>query len=181
MSSQKGNVSRSRGQKHQNSVAFKNDKYGATVQLKKAISKVHDGLCQRCKSVVEWKVKYNKYKPLTQAKKCVKCSQKSVKDAYHVICRPCSLQLEICCKCGEKKDIVISIKSDQDNPEEDQQKCKRPHRKKDGLDRDEDDEDDFNCDDFSEPEEEEDDAEHSKNGPNISAATLSVSELDIKS
>lgn len=34
MSSQKGNVSRSRGQKHQNAVAFKNDKYGATAQVK---------------------------------------------------------------------------------------------------------------------------------------------------
>lgn len=34
MSSQKGNVSRSRGQKYQNSVSFKNDRYGATVQVK---------------------------------------------------------------------------------------------------------------------------------------------------
>lgn len=37
MSSQKGNVSRSRGQKHQNTTAFKNDKHGATVQLKVCI------------------------------------------------------------------------------------------------------------------------------------------------
>lgn len=35
----------------------------------KAKSKVHDGLCQRCKDVVEWKVKYNKYKPITQPRK----------------------------------------------------------------------------------------------------------------
>lgn len=34
MSCQKGNVSRSRGQKHQNVTAFKNDKYGASVQVK---------------------------------------------------------------------------------------------------------------------------------------------------
>lgn len=34
MSSQKGNVTRSRGQKHQNISAFRNDKYGATVQVK---------------------------------------------------------------------------------------------------------------------------------------------------
>lgn len=34
MSSQKGNVSRSRGQKHQNSAAYRNDKYGMTVQVK---------------------------------------------------------------------------------------------------------------------------------------------------
>lgn len=37
----------------------------------------------------------------------VKCSQKTVKDAYHVMCKPCSLQLEICSKCGKKEDIVI--------------------------------------------------------------------------
>lgn len=37
MSSQKGNVSRSRGQKHQNTFAFKNDKHGATIQLKVGI------------------------------------------------------------------------------------------------------------------------------------------------
>lgn len=34
MSSQKGNASRSRGQRYQNSVSFRNDKYGATVQVK---------------------------------------------------------------------------------------------------------------------------------------------------
>lgn len=34
MSSQKGNVSRSRGQKHQNTTAYKNDKYGASAQVK---------------------------------------------------------------------------------------------------------------------------------------------------
>lgn len=37
MSSQKGNVSRSRGQKHQNATAFKNDKHGASVQVKVSV------------------------------------------------------------------------------------------------------------------------------------------------
>ncbi|XP_061673332.1 uncharacterized protein C9orf85 homolog isoform X2 [Syngnathoides biaculeatus] len=107
MSSQRGNASRTRTQKHQNTTAFKNDKFGASVQVKKANSKIHDGLCQHCKGVLEWKVKYKKYKSLTQPRKCVKCSQKTVKDAYHIICKPCSLQMEICCKCGKKEDIVI--------------------------------------------------------------------------
>ncbi|XP_065106460.1 uncharacterized protein C9orf85 homolog [Paramisgurnus dabryanus] len=109
MSSQKGNCSRSRGQKHQNATAFRNDKYGASVQVKKAKAKVHDGLCQRCKDVLEWKVKYNKYKPLTQPRKCVKCLQKTVKDAYHIICKPCALKLELCAKCGKKEEIAIPI------------------------------------------------------------------------
>lgn len=109
MSSQKGNCSRSRGQKHQNATAFRNDKYGASVQVKKAKAKIHDGLCQRCKDVLEWKVKYNKYKPLTQPRKCVKCLQKTVKDAYHIICKPCALKLELCAKCGKKEEIAIPI------------------------------------------------------------------------
>uniref|UniRef100_A0A8B9K5U4 Chromosome 9 open reading frame 85 n=1 Tax=Astyanax mexicanus TaxID=7994 RepID=A0A8B9K5U4_ASTMX len=69
MSCQKGGGSRSHGQKYQNAVAYKNDKYGATPQVKKANAKVHDGLCQRCKQILEWKVKYNKYKFLTQPRK----------------------------------------------------------------------------------------------------------------
>ncbi|XP_074494420.1 LOW QUALITY PROTEIN: uncharacterized protein C9orf85 homolog [Sebastes fasciatus] len=161
MSSQKGNVSRSRSQKHQNNFAFRNDKYGATVQVKLANSKIHDGLCQHCKGVLEWKVKYNKYKTLTQPKKCVKCSQRTVKDAYHIICKPCSLELDICCKCGKKENIVIPINSQEDKKEEEeeeeeeekekekedveQKKKGRGRGKKDldDLDSDDDDDDDL--------------------------------------
>lgn len=37
----------------------------------------------------------------------VRCSQKAVKDAYHIICKPCALQLQLCCKCGKKEEIVL--------------------------------------------------------------------------
>lgn len=159
MSSQRGNTSRSRGQKHQNTTAFKNDKYGATTQVKKANSKIHDGLCQHCKGVLEWKVKYNKYKPLTQPRKCVKCSQKTIRDAYHIICKPCSLQQEICCKCGKKEEIVIPVNShlEQNEQEVDEQRkkgCRRRKTDMDGLDSDDDYDDDE--DDFDDCEEEED-------------------------
>uniref|UniRef100_A0A3B3HMD7 Chromosome 9 open reading frame 85 n=1 Tax=Oryzias latipes TaxID=8090 RepID=A0A3B3HMD7_ORYLA len=142
--SQKGNISRSRPQKHKNVTAFKNDKYGATVQVKKAIAKVHDGLCQHCKGVLEWKVKYSKYKPLTQPKKCVKCSQKTVKDAYHIVCKPCSLQLEICCKCGKKEEIVIPVNShlettDQEDDDQKTRKCRRGRKDEDDSNSDDDD------------------------------------------
>ncbi|XP_011619956.1 uncharacterized protein C9orf85 homolog isoform X2 [Takifugu rubripes] len=120
MSSQKGNVSRSRGQKHQNTFAYKNDKHGATTQLKKAKAKIHDGLCQHCKDVLEWKVKYNKYKTLTQPRKW--CSQKTVKDAYHIICKPCALQLELCCKCGKKEEIIIPVNSQGETRDGDERK-----------------------------------------------------------
>uniref|UniRef100_A0A9J8B8W3 Chromosome 9 open reading frame 85 n=1 Tax=Cyprinus carpio carpio TaxID=630221 RepID=A0A9J8B8W3_CYPCA len=140
--SKTGNVSRSRGQKHQNVTAFKNDKYGASEQVKKAKSKAHDGLCQHCKDVLEWKVKYNKYKPLTQPRKCVKCLQKTVKDAYHIICKPCALKLELCAKCGKKEEIVIPLdKKEEEEVEDSSQPNKGKIQKK--KDKEEDDDEDF--------------------------------------
>ncbi|XP_074058973.1 uncharacterized protein C9orf85 homolog isoform X1 [Macrotis lagotis] len=109
MSSQKGNVARSRPQKHQNAFSFRNDKFDTSVQTKKINAKLHDGVCQHCKQVLEWRVKYSKYKPLSKPKKCVKCLQKTVKDSYHMICRSCACELEVCAKCGKKEEIVIPI------------------------------------------------------------------------
>ncbi|XP_027130041.1 uncharacterized protein C9orf85 homolog [Larimichthys crocea] len=188
MSSQKGNVSRLRGQKHQNAVAFKNDKYGATVQVKKAKSKTHDGLCQHCKGVLEWKVKYNKYKSLTQPKKCVKCSQKTVKDAYHIVCKPCSLQLEICCKCGKKEEIVIPINSQADQEEQEEEEDggqkKKGRGKKDVDDLDSDDEDfdlsDHGDDDDDEGEDLHNDLEQKKTQSDKSDALPDVSRVSFK-
>ncbi|KAM8962877.1 guanine deaminase isoform 4-T5 [Lycaon pictus] len=71
MSSQKGNVARSRPQRHQNTFSFKNDKFDKSVQTKKINAKLHDGVCQRCKEVLEWRVKYSKYKPLSKPKKWI--------------------------------------------------------------------------------------------------------------
>nr|XP_019949362.1 PREDICTED: uncharacterized protein C9orf85 homolog [Paralichthys olivaceus] len=183
MSSQKGNVSRSRGQKHQNSTAYKNNKYGATTQVKVANSKIHDGLCQHCKGVLEWKVKYNKYKSLTQPRKCVKCSQKTVKDAYHVLCKPCSLQHEICCKCGKKEEIVVPINSHLDNtePEEDGEQTKKGReRGKKDMDSDDDDfDDDFG--DLDDKDDEDFDSDSSrKKTQNVSAALPDVSRVSFK-
>ncbi|KAG7490003.1 hypothetical protein JOB18_025826 [Solea senegalensis] len=181
MSSQKGNVSRSRGQKHQNSSAFRNDKYGATIQVKKAKSKVHDGLCQHCKDVLEWKVKYSKYKSLTQPRKCVKCSQKTVKDAYHVICKPCSLQLEICCKCGKKEDIVVPVNShlDKDEQEEEPEQTKKPCRRgRKDLDSDDDYDDGFS--DLGQDDEDVGDDSSGRKTHNKTAALPDVSSLDVK-
>ncbi|XP_063151198.1 uncharacterized protein C9orf85 homolog isoform X2 [Candoia aspera] len=107
MSSQRGNVFRTRAQRHQNAQAFRNDKYDSSAQRKKISAKLHEGLCQHCKEVLEWRVKFNKYKPLTQAKRCIKCLQKTVKDSYHIICKSCACELELCAKCGKREDIVI--------------------------------------------------------------------------
>ncbi|XP_067084036.1 uncharacterized protein C9orf85 homolog [Osmerus mordax] len=160
MSSQKGNASRSRSQKYKNTTAYKNDKYGASVQVKIANSKVHAGLCKRCKEVLEWKVKYNKYKPITQARTCVKCSQKTIKNAYHVICTPCSIQLDVCAKCGKKEDIVIPVNAPDGEEEEEEEEtktkelCQKKKKKKKDVDDELDSDDDFG--DLGSDEEEED-------------------------
>ncbi|CAL1616078.1 unnamed protein product [Knipowitschia caucasica] len=173
MSSQKGNVSRSRCQKHHNTVAFKNDKYGATVQVQKAKSKVHDGLCQHCKDVLEWKVKYNKYKTLTQPRKCVKCSQKNIKDAYYVVCKPCSLQLEICCKCGKKEEIVIPVNSHLDVKEEEEGVCQK---KKRGCQKDDELNSEEEVDDFEDGEHSDADIDKIKDTAGLAA----ISKIHIK-
>ncbi|KFP69388.1 Uncharacterized protein C9orf85, partial [Acanthisitta chloris] len=100
-------VRRTRPQRHQNARGFRNDKYDSSARRKKINAKLHDGVCQHCKGILEWRVKFSKYKLLSKPKKCVKCLQKTVKDPYHIICRPCAGKLEICAKCGKQEEIVI--------------------------------------------------------------------------
>ncbi|XP_053263764.1 uncharacterized protein C9orf85 homolog [Podarcis raffonei] len=117
MSCPRGNVARTRPQRHQNAQAFRNDRHDASARRKKINAKIHEGLCQHCKEVLEWRVKFNKYKPLTQPKKCVKCLKKTVKDSYHIICKLCAHELELCAKCGKKEEIVIPIQKSLENTE----------------------------------------------------------------
>ncbi|GAB1302273.1 hypothetical protein APTSU1_001751100 [Apodemus speciosus] len=178
MSSQKGNVTRSRPQKHQNTFTFKNDKFDKSVQTKptgfrkfpspevcreydlsvtalinrtlfqfrvemKINAKLHDGVCQRCKEVLEWRVKYSKYKPLSKPKKwltgSVKCLQKTVKDSYHIMCRPCACELEVCAKCGKKEEIVIPFNKEpetSENTENEVSNHRRSCKRKEDSDED---------------------------------------------
>lgn len=57
------------------------------------------GLCPSCREIVEWRKRFRKYKPLTVAKKCVRCEQKRIKEAYHVVCNHCAAEHQICAKC----------------------------------------------------------------------------------
>ncbi|XP_056601035.1 uncharacterized protein C9orf85 homolog isoform X2 [Triplophysa dalaica] len=92
---------------------------------------------------MEWKVKYNKYKPLSQPRKCVKCLQKTVKDAYYIICKPCAIKLELCAKCGKKEEIVIPLDQKLEEVEEDGSR----QNKGKGQEKTEDDDDDDDVDD----------------------------------
>ena len=69
MSSQRGNVQKSKPPKHANKTKFRNDLHD-TSQRTKAINCLKiTSCCPKCKDVIEWKIKYKKYKPLTQPKK----------------------------------------------------------------------------------------------------------------
>ncbi|XP_076625945.1 uncharacterized protein LOC143344117 [Colletes latitarsis] len=106
MSTQKGNSNRSRPQKYKNRTAFKNDLHDTSHKIKIINSIEVANVCERCKQVIEWKIKYKKYKPLKAPSKCTKCQQKSVKHAYHNVCLPCAKQFKVCPKCGVECDIV---------------------------------------------------------------------------
>ncbi|XP_005093217.1 uncharacterized protein C9orf85 homolog [Aplysia californica] len=107
MSSQRGNVSRTRRQKHQNSSSFKNDMHDTSGKMKMIKSLSPEGLCKRCKEIIEWKIKYKKYKPLTKPSTCVRCKGKTVKRAYYIVCQPCATDAQVCAKCNTKKDIEL--------------------------------------------------------------------------
>uniref|UniRef100_A0A224Y1S8 Uncharacterized protein n=1 Tax=Panstrongylus lignarius TaxID=156445 RepID=A0A224Y1S8_9HEMI len=100
MSSQKGNVNRIRPQKHQNSKAFKNDLYDNTNTTKFLNSLEISDVCQRCKDILEWKIKYKKYKLLKNPTSCTKCNNKTVNLSYRKICSKCATNLSVCPKCG---------------------------------------------------------------------------------
>lgn len=106
MSLQRGNATRSRPQKYQNHVAFKNNLHDNSQKTKFINSIEIVNVCERCKKIIEWKIKYKKYKVLKAAVKCIKCEQKTVKHSYHNICLSCAKQQKVCPKCGEKKEII---------------------------------------------------------------------------
>ena len=50
--------------------------------------------------------RYGKYKPLSQPAKCVKCSEKKVKFAYHTLCQDCVEVTGHCAKCNQAEELV---------------------------------------------------------------------------
>ena len=106
MSSQRGNVKRTRPQKHQNKTSFKNDLHDTRKIIKQLNNMEHIGLCEKCKDVIAWKIKYKKYKPLTVPKKCVFCEKKNIKTAYHIVCMDCGKEKNICTKCQTKDETI---------------------------------------------------------------------------
>lgn len=110
MSCQRGNTSRVRSQKHQNKTVFKNTLHDTSKRTRLINNLEVAEVCKRCQEVITWKIKYKKYKLLSQPKTCCRCHQKTIKDAYHVLCIACAKDLDVCCKCGKKEEIVAHKK-----------------------------------------------------------------------
>lgn len=73
MSTKRGSgPTRKRAQKYKNTFAFKNDLHDKTPQMKRINQISVCEVCEHCKAQIEWKIKYKKYKALSQAKTCIK-------------------------------------------------------------------------------------------------------------
>ncbi|KAJ1724781.1 hypothetical protein LPJ53_000988 [Coemansia erecta] len=94
-------------QKYQNAFAYTHNRGSKTT--KKILALPVGGLCKRCTDQILWRKQYRKYKPLTAVKKCVRCSQKKVNKAYHVICDDCAQERGVCAKCLEAHEIVEGV------------------------------------------------------------------------
>lgn len=105
MSCSRGNNARTRPQKHQNKTAFKNNLHDTSKKTKFLNSLEVTGVCERCKEIIEWKIKYKKYKPLTAPAKCVACEQRNIKHAYHVMCINCATEKKVCTKCCKSSEV----------------------------------------------------------------------------
>ena len=97
-----------RHQKYQNKKAFKVRDHIENDKLIKSTPMHH--LCNKCSEVIEWKLKYGKYKKLTAPKKCLKCNLKRIVANYRLICNPCGDKHKLCTKCGLEKEIKIKGK-----------------------------------------------------------------------
>ncbi|CAG9806147.1 unnamed protein product [Chironomus riparius] len=109
MSSKRGDMQRVRAQKHQNKTIFKNDLHDNSDRTKKLNAMSINEVCQHCSDVIQWKIRYRKYKALTKPSTCNKCNQRNVKKAYHVLCRNCALSSKQCAKCLKTEEDGIEL------------------------------------------------------------------------
>lgn len=58
-----------------------------------------EGVCRRCREKVQWRFKFDKYKPLKNIANCQGCKQKCVTKAYRTLCDKCGVQRNVCPGC----------------------------------------------------------------------------------
>lgn len=74
-----------------------------------------EGVCRRCREKVQWRFKFDKYKPLKNVANCQGCKQKCVTKAYRTLCDKCGVQRNICPGCcgplDSPEDAVDAVES----------------------------------------------------------------------
>lgn len=63
-----------------------------------------EGVCKRCREKVQWKFKYDKYKPLKNPGNCQQCKQKVITKAYRTLCDGCASSRNACSSCCRDMD-----------------------------------------------------------------------------
>ena len=58
-----------------------------------------EGICARCREKVQWRFRYDKYKPLKNVATCQSCKQKCVTKAYRAFCDGCAKKRNVCSSC----------------------------------------------------------------------------------
>jgi hypothetical protein len=58
-----------------------------------------EGICKKCREKVQWRFKFDKYKPLKAVGNCQGCKQKAVTKAYRTWCDKCAEKKNCCSSC----------------------------------------------------------------------------------
>jgi hypothetical protein len=58
-----------------------------------------EGVCSRCREKVQWRFRYDKYKPLRAPATCQECRAKTITKAYRTLCDKCSKKKGACASC----------------------------------------------------------------------------------
>lgn len=120
-----------------------------------------EGVCKRCRDKVQWRFKYDKYKPLKSPGTCQQCKNKTVTKAYRTLCDKCATSRQSCASCcrnileanaadlaeSEKLNTVGSSRMEISMDKDDEEEVLSEVRSKeseidDDLDEEDDDEDD---------------------------------------
>ena len=68
-----------------------------------------EGVCNKCREKVQWRFRFNKYKPLTKVANCQSCKQKCVTKAYRTLCEKCACAKKVCSSCCEDMETANAL------------------------------------------------------------------------
>jgi hypothetical protein len=66
------------------------------------------GVCEKCRLIVQWRFKYDKYKPLRMPGNCQSCRKKTVTKAYRIFCDACARDKHVCAGCSGDLNAVAT-------------------------------------------------------------------------